>query len=137
MKYYKDQLGKVHAFELDGTQDKHIAEDMVSMSDDEIDRHLYPEKYPSDEDIKQAYIETLKPLNRRQFMLTLVEFELDDEVELAISNIEDVKLKKTLSIEYKDALTFERFSESVLTMASLLQIDEDRLDNMWRYAMKL
>ena len=47
MKYYKLN-NEVYAFELDGSQDDYITEDMVKMTDDEVDRHVNPEKYLSD-----------------------------------------------------------------------------------------
>ncbi|WP_034599198.1 hypothetical protein, partial [Acinetobacter sp. P8-3-8] len=77
----------------------------------------------------------MKPLTRRQFMLTLIEYGLDDDI--AIANIEDTKTRKTITVEYKDAQTFERMSESILTMASLLNLEEKKLNEMWKYALGL
>ena len=47
MKYYKLN-SEVFAFELDGSQDECITEDMIPMSDEEIDKHIHPEKYYTD-----------------------------------------------------------------------------------------
>lgn len=47
MKYYKKN-NEVYAFEDDGSQDEYIASDMILMTADEVDRHLYPEKYLTD-----------------------------------------------------------------------------------------
>lgn len=137
MKYFKKNDGEVYAFESDGSQDEFIADDMKQMTDEEVDRHLYPEKYFSKAEKYQLYLKTLHPLTRRQFMLTLVENDLDEKVESAIANIEDAKQRKKISIEYKDAQSFERFSESVLSIAALINLDEKQLNTLWENAMTL
>ncbi|KAF1027061.1 MAG: hypothetical protein GAK29_00867 [Acinetobacter bereziniae] len=137
MKYFRKNDGEVYAFESDDAQDDFITDDMKQMTDNEVDRHLYPEKYLSKAEKYQVYLKTLHPLTRRQFMLTLVENDLDKKVESAIANIEDVKQRKMISIEYKDAQSFERFSESVLSIAALIGLDEKKLNALWENAMML
>ena len=41
MKYYKLN-NEVYAFEEDGSQDDYISNNMVIMTDDEVDRHVNP-----------------------------------------------------------------------------------------------
>lgn len=137
MKYFQDKSGNVYAFNKDGTQDEYITDDMKQMTDDEVDRHLNTEKYFSKAEKYQEYLKTLHPLTRRQFMLTLVENDLDEKVESAIANIEDAKQRKKISIEYRDAQSFERFSESVLSIAALIDLDEKQLNTLWENAMTL
>lgn len=137
MKYFKNQENTVFAFEEDGSQDEFISADLIQMTAEEVDYHLYPENYLTDEEIQQAYLGSLRPLPRRQFMLSLIEYDLDDDIEAAISAIEDTKVRKTIRVEYKDAQIFERFSESVLLIASLLNLDDKKLNEMWEYAQKL
>lgn len=137
MKYFKDKDGSVYAFEDDGSQDEFITPTMKKMTNSQIDRHLNPQKYLSDEEKNLIYLQSLRPLTRRQFMLALVENDLDEAVETAISNIQDAKQRKQMSIEYKDAQTFERFSASILTMATLINLDEESLNSMWEKALTL
>lgn len=137
MKYFKDQNDTVYAFDKDGSQDAFITEQMVAMTKNEIDRHLDPEKYFSDEEKQAVYLKNLIPLTRRQFMLTLVEYELDDDIKLAIQGMEDVKKRKIINIEFNDAQIFERFSESIVTMATLLNLDDQQLNAMWEHALTL
>lgn len=137
MKYFKDENGKVFAFELDGSQDAYTTDKMVQMTDDEVDRHINPEKYFSDEEKYQTYLKSLRPLTRRQFMLTLIEHGLDDDIEAAILNIDDVKQRKIINIEYRDSQTFERLSESVLFMSNLIGLEESKLNELWEHGLGL
>lgn len=137
MKYFKDKDGSVYAFEDDGSQDEFITPAMKKMTNSQIDRHLNPQKYLSDEEKNLIYLQSLRPLTRRQFMLALVENDLDEAVETAIGNIQDAKQRKQMSIEYKDAQTFERFSASILTMATLINLDDESLNSMWEKALTL
>lgn len=137
MKYLKDPDGNVYAFKVDGTQDNYITEIMIPMTEDEINRHLFPENYLTEVEKKAAYLSSLRPLTRRQFMLTLVEFELDDQIKTAISEIEDLKQRKKIEIEFNDGQSFERMSESILFMANLLQLDENRVNELWEKGLSL
>lgn len=47
MKYFKDADGTVFAFEADGSQDDHIADDMTQMSEAEVAKHLNPITLPT------------------------------------------------------------------------------------------
>ncbi len=85
----------------------------------------------------EQYLKSLRPLTRRQFMLTLVEYGLDDDIAAAINAIEDTKQRKIIRIEYQDAQTFERLSESVLLMCSLLNLEESKINEMWEYGLNL
>lgn len=136
MKYYKKD-NKVFAFEDDGSQDSFITDEMILMTADEIDRHLNPEKYLTEDQKNAVYVASLRPLTRRQFMLTLVEYGLDDDIAAAINAIEDEKQRKIINIEFNNSQTFERFSDSVLFMCSLLGLEETRVNELWEYGMRL
>ena len=90
MKYYKKD-NEVYAFEDDGSQDEYITEDMVRMTSSEVDKHLNPKKYMTDEQLYEIYVKSLRPLTRRQFRLALLDVGLLDDLETAISNIEDTR----------------------------------------------
>ncbi|ENX35784.1 hypothetical protein [Acinetobacter courvalinii] len=137
MKYFKHINGEVYAFELDGSQDHLITNEMEKMTKSDIDRHLYPKNYLTEDEKKAAYLSSLRPLTRRQFMLTLVEFELDDQIKTAISEIADIKQRKKIEIEFNDGQSFERLSESILFMANLLQLDENRVNELWEHGLSL
>ena len=66
MKYYKKD-NEVFAFEDDGSQDEYITQDMVRMTSSEVDKHLNPKKYMTDEQLYEIYVKSLRPLTRRQF----------------------------------------------------------------------
>ena len=91
----------------------------------------------TEEDKKQRYLASLRPLTRRQFMLTLVEYGLDDDIAAAINAIEDEKQRKIINIEFNNSQTFERFSDSVLFMCSLVGLEETRVNELWEYGMRL
>ncbi|MCI3877554.1 hypothetical protein [Acinetobacter higginsii] len=137
MKYFKNQMDQVFAYDLDGSQDYCITKDMKKMTKNEIARHIYPENYLSDMEKKAAYLETLAPLTRRQFKLMLIEHDLDESINTLINKIEDIKKRKALEIELKDAQTFERLSPSVLSVFNLLALDESMVNVMWERAILL
>lgn len=85
----------------------------------------------------EQYLKSLRPLTRRQFMLTLVEYGLDDDIAAEINAIEDEKQRKIINIEFNNSQTFERFSDSVLFMCSLVGLEETRVNELWEYGMRL
>jgi len=136
MKYFK--LNKeIYAFELDGSQDDYITEDMVMMTDLEVDRHINPKKYMSDEQLYDIYVKSLKPLTRRQFKLTLLENNLLEQVETLINSVEDVTQRTRLQIEYSEATEFQRTSNSVKYMCNLLGLTEEQINQMWEQGLTL
>ncbi|KAF1012288.1 MAG: hypothetical protein GAK29_04873 [Acinetobacter bereziniae] len=136
MKYFKKN-GEVFAFESDGSQDELISEDFVKMTKNEVDRHLNPEKYLSDDEKRKIFLNTLTPLTRRQFKLALLENDLLEKVESTIDNIPDLQLRKRMQIEYSESAEFHRQSESVIAMCEMLELSEDQVDQLWLHAMSL
>lgn len=136
MKYYKLN-NEVFAFELDGSQDELITKDMIKMSDDEVDRHINPYKYLSASQQYQLYLSSLRPLSRKQFKLVLLDSGLLDDLELSISNIENILEKKRIEIEYTESTEFVRTSESVKTMFALINQTEEQINELWEKALAL
>ena len=136
MKYYKKD-NEVFAFEDDGSQDDYITEDMVMMTDLEVDKHLNPKKYMSDEQLYDIYVKSLKPLTRRQFKLTLLENNLLEQVETLINSVEDATQRTRLQIEYSEATEFQRTSNSVKYMCNLLGLTEEQVNQMWEQGLTL
>ena len=124
MKYYKLN-NEVYAFELDGSQDEYITEHMVKMSDDEVDRHVNPEKYLSDEEKLQLSRERMPLLKPMDFELKLVDFGLYDAVQELINS--DIKLK----IAYNRALYFSRADPFIEQARQALGLTYKQIDEMW------
>lgn len=136
MKYYKLN-DIVYAFEIDGSQDDYITEEMQLMTEGEVDRHINPEKYYTEEQKYNIYLNSLKPLTRRQFKLALFENNLLTAIDTAINSISDPLLKTRIEIEYTEATEFVRTSESVKYMLSILELTEEQANVMWEAAQAL
>ena len=136
MKYYKLN-NEVYSFEEDGSQDDYITDDMVMMTEEEVDRHINPEKYYTEEQKYNIYLNSLRPLTRRQFKLALLENNLLTTIDTAISSIPDTLLKARIEIEYAEATEFVRTSDSVKYMCSLLGLTEEQVNQMWEQALTL
>ncbi|ARG37144.1 hypothetical protein [Acinetobacter baumannii] len=128
MKYFRNtKTSEVFALE----------DDLIEMTAEEVDRHLNPQNYLSDEEKEQLRLAEFKPLTRRQFKLALLQYQLLEKVEQAIADIEDPALKTRVQIEYNESEKFERTNDSVKYMLPLLNISNDEIDEMWRYAQAL
>lgn len=102
--------------------------------------NIKKKKWEDNRTLEQKRIDflwTLRPLTRRQFKLALLENGLLDLIEQRINAIEDQQMRTRIQIEYTESVNFERKSESVLYMATLLGLSEEQFDEMWIYAMTL
>ena len=136
MKYYKLN-NEVYAFEIDGSQDDYITDDMIMMTEEEVDRHINPEKYLTEEQKYNIYLNSLRPLTRRQFKLALLENNLLATIDTVISNVPDPLLKARIEIEYAEATEFVRTSDSVKYMLSILELSEEQANSLWETAQNL
>lgn len=130
MKYYKLNE-EVYAFEADGSQDDYITDEMIAMTDEEVEAHLDPVIL---DDEKRAM---LPALTRRQFKLALFEKSLLGAIESAINAIEDDQTRARIQIEYTEATEFHRTSDSVAYMCQLLGLTDEQVDQMWEQALTL
>ena len=124
MKYYKLN-NEVYAFELDGSQDDYITEDMVKMTDDEVDRHVNPEKYLSDEEKAQLNRERMPTLTPIEFDIKLVDAGLYDQVQSLIKA--DIKLR----IAYTRATFFSRTDPFIDQARIALGLTDEQVDTVW------
>ena len=124
MKYYKLK-DVVYAFELDGSQDNLIAKDMIKMSDDEVDRHVNPEKYLSDIEKAKLNRERMPTLTPIEFDIKLVDAGLYDTVQ------ELIKDKFELRIAYTRATFFSRTDPFVDQARIALNLTDEQVDEMW------
>ena len=126
MKYYKKD-SQVFAFEADGSQDDYITDDMVLMTDAEVEAHLQP----------APTVDVLPPLTRRQFKLALLHAGLTDSIEQAIDSIPDPTTRAVVRIEFEETTLFERDAASVVFMVDLLALSEDDINEIWKNAAVL
>ncbi len=126
-------------FELaqDGSQDHVLTDEYIKMTDDEIDRHLFPEKYMTGAEKRERYLKSLAPLTRRQFKLILLKYDLLDKVSEGLVKIEDKTLRMQAQIEFEDSTMFERLNPTLLLLYKTMGISESQLDSMWEDGLKL
>ena len=128
MKYYK--LGnEVYAFEANGSQDDYITEAMVKMTDDEVDRHVNPEKYLSDIEKAQLNRERMPTLTPIEFDIKLVDAGLYDQVQELITS--DIKLR----IAYTRATFFSRTDPFVDQARIALGLTNEQVDMIWESSL--
>ena len=128
MKYYKLN-DVVYAFELDGSQDDYITEDMVKMTDDEVDRHVNPEKYLSDIEKAQLNRERMPQLTPIEFDVKLVDAGLYDQVQELIQS--DIKLR----ITYTRATFFSRTDPFIDQARIALNLTDEQVDAIWETSL--
>ena len=124
MKYFKLN-DEVFAFEEDGSQDSYMLEDMVRMSEDEVDRHIHPEKYLSDKEKQQITRENMPTLTPIEFDIKLVDAGLYDMVQDLIQS--DIKLK----IAYTRATFFSRTDPFIDQARIALELTDAQVDAIW------
>ena len=77
----------------------------------------------------------LPALTRRQFKLALLDDGLLEQVDLAISNIQDPAVKARIQIEYAESTTFERLNPSVVAMCQMLGLTDAQINALWEHAL--
>lgn len=96
----------------------------------EVDVHEQPELSP--EELRSA----MPPISRRQLRLTLVRNDIPlDIVTSIIEGLPDGISKEEAKIEWDDAVSFDRMSPIIITIAGKIGITEERLDDIWRDAI--
>ena len=137
VKYFKDADGEIHGL-INEVQDHLIKEDFVPLTKNELDRLFFPEKYLTEEE-KLAYKRSQYPkLTRYQFMRGLLENGYkSSDIEAKIMLIEDEYTRELTMIGFKDATNFVRTDESVIAMQSILNLNDEKVDAMWEYALTL
>ena len=121
--------GEVFAFEADGSQDDYITEDMVKMTDDEVDRHVNPEKYLSDIEKAQLNRERMPTLTPIEFDIKLVDAGLYDQVQELITS--DIKLR----IAYTRATFFSRTDPFIDQARIALGLTDEQVDMIWESSL--
>ena len=124
MKYYKLN-SEVYAFEVDGSQDEYITEDMIPMSDEDIDKHIHPEKYYTEEQKYAIKIASFPQLSPAQFELRLLKAGLRQQV------LDYVATSEELQIVFNRATYFSRTDPFLLEAMQALNLSNTQVDAMW------
>ena len=124
MKYYKLN-SEVFAFELDGSQDECITEDMIPMSDEDIDKHIHPEKYYTEEQKYAIKIASFPTLSPAQFELRLLKAGLRQQV------LDYVATSEELQIVFNRATYFSRTDPFLLEAMQALNLSNTQVDALW------
>ena len=154
-KYIKIDLSEIRYFE-----DDVVVSDWINLSeyrlmtDVEILKHETPKPSqfhtewdekntvwldPRTEEEKLAYKRSQYPkLTRYQFMRCLLEngFKASD-IEAQIQTIEDEFSRELALLGFKEATNFGRTDESILAIQSVLDLADERVDEMWEQALTL
>lgn len=124
MKYFKLN-NEVFAFEADGSQDAYITEDMVKMTDEEIDKHVNPEKYFTEEQKYAIKIASFPTLSPAQFELRLLKAGLRQQV------LDYVATSEELQIVFNRATYFSRTDPFLLEAMQALNLSDAQVDALW------
>ena len=94
---------------------------------------------PRTEEEKLTYKRSQYPkLTRSQFMRGLLEYGYkSSDIEAQIMRIEDEYTRELTLLGFKEATNFVRTDESILAMQSVLNLTDERVDQMWEYALTL
>ncbi len=137
MKHFIDENGEFWGFTQDQILEG-LSDNMRELTDIEFDNIQNPIKYFSEEE-KLAYKRSQYPkLTRYQFMRGLLENGYkSSDIEAKIMLIEDEYTRELTMIGFKDATNFVRTDESVIAMQSILNLNDEKVDAMWEYALTL
>ena len=124
MKYYKLN-NEVYAFESDGSQDDYIKEGMILMTEEEVDRHVYPEKYYTEEQKYAIKIASFPTLSPAQFELRLLKAGLRQQV------LDYVSTSEELQIVFNRATYFSRTDPFLLEAMQALNLSNTQVDALW------
>ena len=128
MKYYKLN-NVVYAFEFDGRQDSFITDQMVKMTDDEVDRHINPEKYLSDSERLQLDRERMPTLTPIEFDIQLRDAGLYDAVQDLIKDNFEMR------IAYNRATFFSRTDPFIDQARIALNLTDEQVDTIWESSL--
>ena len=124
MKYYK--LNEVvYAYAADGSQDHLITNDHIEMTPEEIDQHINPEKYLSDEERMQLAREHMPRLTPIEFDIKLNNAGLYDAVQDLIKDNFEMR------IAYNRATFFSRTDPFIDQARIALGLTDEQVDAMW------
>ncbi|RIQ55313.1 hypothetical protein [Bordetella avium] len=122
MKYFKDQIGTVHAFESDGSQDAWILSGLIPMTPEEVDAHLTPLRI-----VPQS-------VTAAQGGIALIEAGLMDAVMAVVSSPE---LPAAHKWAWDRTTIWERSSPSLGFIAQAAGISDEQMDDLFIRAAEI
>jgi hypothetical protein len=127
MKYYRDpNTSEIFAYEADGSQDEHIKQGLVRMTDAEVHAHLNPPLAPPS---------VPRSITMRQARLCLHKHGMLAGVQPAIDALpEPDRTAAQIEWEYSSVVERQGF---VLTIAQALGISDEQLDALFIEAATL
>ena len=129
-KYIKTDLSEIRYFEDDvNVSDWIDLNEYHLMTDDEVDRHVNPEKYLSDIEKAQLNRERMPQLTPIEFDIKLVDAGLYDQVQKLIQS--DIKLR----IAYTRATFFSRTDPFVDQARIALNLTDEQVDAIWETSL--
>ena len=128
MKYYKLN-DVVYAYEADGSQDGLITSDHIAMTTEEIDQHINPEKYLSDEEKAQLNRERMPRLTPIEFDIKLNNAGLYDTVQDLIKDNFEMR------IAYNRATFFSRTDPFINQARIALGLTDEQVDTIWESSL--
>ena len=102
-----------------------LSEGLTELTPDEIDKHLYPEKYLSDEEKAQLNRERMQTLTPIEFDIKLNNAGLYDAVQ------DLIKDSFELRIAYNRATFFSRTDPFIDQARIALGLTDEQVDEMW------
>lgn len=135
---YRYSNGGLIELAADGSQDSYITEDMIPLTDDEIEQLTNSHLYLSE---KQKLINKRSQypkLTRYQFMrgLLVMGYRASD-IEAQIMLIEDEYTRELTMLGFKDAGGFVRTDPSITVMRDMLRKTDLEIDEFWELSLKL
>ncbi|WP_392564594.1 hypothetical protein RHO13_03775 [Orbus wheelerorum] len=139
MKYYKNNNNQVFAFELDGSQDSYIADDLVAITDVEANDII--EKYQNKLIEEQQKI-VPQSLNRFQMLTVLRLTKLDNGSSLYQSAdnylnalTDDTIERVTVKTAWETAQEFSRDSALIGLIQTEFKLTDAELDDLFRQGL--
>ena len=130
MRHFYKKDGRIYEFLVD--QLDHVTDEFTAMTIAEIDRHLFPEKYMTEQEQLELKRSQYPKLTRYQFMRGMLEYGYkSSDIEAQIMLIEDEYTRELTMICFKDATNFVRTDPSIDVMRDILSKTDLEIDEFW------
>ena len=134
MRHFYKKDGRIYEFLVD--QLDHVTDEFTAMTIAEIDRHLFPEKYMTEQEQLELKRSQYPKLTRYQFMRGMLEYGYkSSDIEAQIMLIEDEYARELTMIGFKDATNFVRTDPSIDVMRDMLGKTDLEIDEFWEQCL--
>lgn len=130
MRHFYKKDGRIYEFLVD--QLDHVTDEFTAMTIAEIDRHLFPEKYMTEQEQLELKRSQYPKLTRYQFMRGMLEYGYkSSDIEAQIMLIEHEYTRELTMIGFKEATNFVRTDPSIDVMRDMLKRTDLEIDEFW------